>query len=150
MTQNLQGPSTTTYEPNSERVSRVVTGSLDPLVSAETSYVTYAYNGAVSQDLRRTAYGPGMASRQLKVIVNAYDAERRLTSSYFLLDSTPHPRLPYVAYSRMERYRYDPLGRRVWREMIRDTLNLICKAQDKASGCRNEVTRTVWDGDQVL
>ena len=77
MTQNVQGPSTTTYEANSERVSRVVTGSLVTGVSAETSYVTYAYNGAVSQDLRRTAYGPGMASRQLKVIVNSYDAERR-------------------------------------------------------------------------
>ncbi len=73
-----------------------------------------------------------------------------MISSYFLLDSTPRPRLPYVAYSRMERYRYDPLGRRVWREMIRDTLNGICQAQDKSSGCRNEVTRTVWDGDQVL
>ncbi|MBI2795524.1 MAG: RHS repeat-associated core domain-containing protein, partial [Gemmatimonadetes bacterium] len=40
--------------------------------------------------------------------------------------------------------------RRVWRQMIRDTANRICTAQDKSSGCRNEVSRTVWDGDQVL
>jgi len=34
--------------------------------------------------------------------------------------------------------------------MIRDTVNGRCNNHDRSSGCRNEVTRTVYDGDQVL
>ena len=43
-----------------------------------------------------------------------------------------------------------PLGRRVWKEMIRDTAQTICTTHDQNSGCRNEVTRTVWDGANIL
>jgi hypothetical protein len=34
--------------------------------------------------------------------------------------------------------------------MIRDTAQNVCSNHDRSSGCRNEVTRTVWDGNQVL
>jgi RHS repeat-associated protein len=44
-------------------------------------------------------------------------------------------------------YRYDALGRRIWYETQRDT---SCHTADASSGCRGSVTRTVWDGDQLL
>ena len=50
----------------------------------------------------------------------------------------------------VETYRYDPLGRRIRKEMIRDTALSVCTNHDKSSGCRNEVTRTVWDGANIL
>lgn len=154
MTLNLQGPSTYTYESNSERVSKVIT--LPPSggpVSAETTFNSFSFNGALSNDLRRKHWSgsPGVVDTlQVKQIINTYDDERRLIQSWFYMDSQPIPRITYIAYHRSETYRYDPLGRRVWRQTIRDTANAICTQQDKSSGCRNEVSRTVWDGDQVL
>gem|GEM_PF-675067 len=87
-----------------------------------------------------------------RATVNFYDAERRLVKSIFHLDTletptTPYPDPHYKRYSRTERYRYDALGRRVWTEMVRDT---NCTNHDRSSGCRNYVTRTVWDGDQII
>lgn len=61
----------------------------------------------------------------------------------------PGPAWAISRYTRTETYRYDPLGRRVWREMIRDTTAGVCQTHDKSSGCRNEVTRTIWDGAQI-
>ena len=48
-----------------------------------------------------------------------------------------------------EEYRYDPLGRRIWTRSHRDT---YCTPQQQVatSDCLGFVTRTVWDGDQVL
>ena len=51
---------------------------------------------------------------------------------------------------RVETYRYDPLSRRIRKEMIRDTALSVCTNHDKSSGCRNDVTRTVWDGANIL
>jgi hypothetical protein len=58
--------------------------------------------------------------------------------------------LQYKTYYRIETYRYDALGRRVWQQMIRDTAGNVCDHHDQSSGCRNEVTRSVWDGNQLL
>jgi RHS repeat-associated protein len=38
----------------------------------------------------------------------------------------------------------------VWKQMIRDTAQNVCPTHDARSGCRNEVTRSVWDGAQLL
>jgi RHS repeat-associated protein len=51
-------------------------------------------------------------------------------------------------YDETEEYRYDALGRRIWRRLERP--DALCPKMDKASGCLSVVERTVWDGDQVL
>ncbi len=99
-----------------------------------------------------------MFYRETQRTTHFYDAQRRLIRTTYRIDTLPSqvffPPDPIakqtVPYTRTERMRYDPLGRRVWREMIRDTANGLCTSHDKSSGCRNEVTRTVYDGDQVL
>ena len=52
-------------------------------------------------------------------------------------------------YFEREEYRYDALGRRIWRRLIRPDIG-ICNKMDAISGCFSIVERTVWDGDQVL
>lgn len=54
---------------------------------------------------------------------------------------------PPVTYYEREEYRYDALGRRIWRRLIRPSL---CSKMNYSSGCLSVVERTVWDGDQVL
>ncbi|MEO8879633.1 MAG: RHS repeat-associated core domain-containing protein [Gemmatimonadaceae bacterium] len=54
---------------------------------------------------------------------------------------------PPVTYYEREEYRYDALGRRIWRRLIRPSL---CSKMNHSSGCLSVVERTVWDGDQVL
>jgi RHS repeat-associated protein len=58
--------------------------------------------------------------------------------------------------NKQEYYRYDALGRRIWRHavngwlaggMVRDSL---CTRSIPSSECKSFVERTVWDGDQVL
>ena len=51
-------------------------------------------------------------------------------------------------YTEREEYRYDALGRRVWRRLVRP--DQLCPLMNKASGCLSVVERTLWDGDQVL
>ncbi|MEP7086956.1 MAG: RHS repeat-associated core domain-containing protein [Gemmatimonadota bacterium] len=53
-----------------------------------------------------------------------------------------------TTYYEREEYRYDAVGRRIWRRLIRPTG--LCSKMDFASGCLSVVERTVWDGDQVL
>ncbi|MGH3056268.1 MAG: hypothetical protein ACRDL7_14945, partial [Gaiellaceae bacterium] len=52
-----------------------------------------------------------------------------------------------TTYEELEEYRYDALGRRVWRRLERP--DALCPLMDKPSGCLSTVERTVWDGDQV-
>jgi RHS repeat-associated protein len=49
--------------------------------------------------------------------------------------------------SNRTKYRYDALGRRVYTRVVR---GLDCPNHDPGSGCKSLLTRTVWDGDQVL
>ncbi len=54
-----------------------------------------------------------------------------------------------VTYYEREEYRYDALGRRIWRRLaVPDSA--ICRKMDSKSNCLSTVERTVWDGDQVL
>ena len=86
---------------------------------------------------------------------NDYNSEHQLIKSHFLLDTVWHEGVPstYREYWHDEWYRYDALGRRIWQRITRDSDtvagNTLCYWHDRASGCRNEDTRTVWDGDQI-
>jgi len=57
------------------------------------------------------------------------------------------PQQPF-GYAELEEYRYDALGRRIWRRLVRP--DAMCPLMDKASGCLSVVERTIWDGDQPL
>ncbi|MCC6316980.1 MAG: hypothetical protein IT361_04740 [Gemmatimonadaceae bacterium] len=119
---------------------------------ADTTYYFRDGDGALREDLRARQFQTvplGPFYREARRTINTYDSERRLVQASFTLDTNPAPG-PVTRYNRRETYRYDALGRRVWREMIRDTLNNVCVTHDRSSGCRSEVTRTVWDGASVL
>jgi RHS repeat-associated protein len=92
--------------------------------------------------------GGGDSRWQHKTTSSHYNAELQLDSTQFLVDTIPfsngHLATDYVAY---ELYRYDALGRRVWMRNIRGA---NCDRQDKSSGCRSNLRRTIWDGDQIL
>ena len=83
-----------------------------------------------------------------KQVLNRYTADLRLIVSETKLDSVGigAPSLPL--YFEREEYRYDALGRRVWRWLNRS--NSLCSVEDKSSGCTTITEETVWDGSQVL
>ena len=78
-----------------------------------------------------------------------YSADEKLMVTYTHLDTAESVgiRGPQT-YTEREEYRYDALGRRVWRRLVRP--DQLCPLMNKASGCLSVVERTVWDGDQVL
>lgn len=51
------------------------------------------------------------------------------------------------AYQTLETYRYDALGRRIWRRMV---YGATCGQVELSSGCMSTITTTVWDGSQML
>ena len=55
-----------------------------------------------------------------------------------------------VKYITTETYRYDALGRRVWARNMRDTLCTRDASPERLTGCASTLTRTVWDGDDML
>jgi RHS repeat-associated protein len=86
--------------------------------------------------------------------LNTYNVERQLIQSRFYLDSAwnngpPAPQMPpgYQSYMSEESYRYDALGRRIYARVVRGA---NCADKDQISGCRSSLTRTVWDGDQIV
>jgi RHS repeat-associated protein len=88
---------------------------------------------------------------EIRNTLDDYDGEGHLATSTFLLDtlagakSLPATYKPYRVYTT---YRYDALGRRVWARTMRGT---NCAAKLNVSAvCVSTVTRTVWDGAQVL
>jgi len=84
-------------------------------------------------------------------VLDDYDQEGHLQTSTFLLDtiagqkSLPQGYKPYRVYTS---YRYDALGRRVWARTMRGS-NCLAKNNPNAV-CVSTVTRTVWDGSQIL
>jgi len=80
--------------------------------------------------------------------VSLYDPELRLTQTTFFADSADAVGAPpYAHYVSTENYRYDALGRRVYRRGVR---GFDCLHHDAGSGCKSQLTRTVWDGSQIL
>jgi RHS repeat-associated protein len=77
-----------------------------------------------------------------------YTSDNKLGKVFVDVDSQPQPTYSgYKPYRFEETYRYDALGRRIESRLWR-TSN--CMQKDPDSGCRNTLTRTIWDGAQVL
>jgi RHS repeat-associated protein len=88
---------------------------------------------------------------EIRNTLDDYDGEGHLATSTFLLDTLPGAKsLPvtYKPYRVYTSYRYDALGRRVWARTMRGA-NCAAKLNVNTS-CVSTVTRTVWDGAQVL
>ena len=147
-----------------DRVEQYTPGTMklraewDPVMSApdaDTTRYDVDALGAVYHSLRQLTMGPWTdPSTHLQYpaltlswdIVNAYDDANRMIRHQLSYDSLPNPRghLPYMA---TETYRYDALGRRVWVRSVKDSL---CYYAERSSGCHNTLTRTIWDGAQIL
>lgn len=139
------------YLPNSDRLSLAV----QPAVPTDTSYYYPGNFGETGEELDVHVYAYGgqfesLHGREEHDLVNAYNLQQELIRARFTLDSVSDS-LPigYKPYHRIEYYRYDALGRRVFRRMVLDT-GAICLHDDPNSGCKDQLTRTVWDGSQIL
>lgn len=93
--------------------------------------------------------GPGCKDtlREERRTRHEYNARGQLVQTVYNFDSIPAPRYLYQPYRSEESFRYDALGRRVWRRIIRGS---NCQAQDPSSGCQSAVDRFVWDGNEIL
>ncbi len=155
------GSQSSVYLPNSERLSIVAIPSQTPtLISGDTTAYSYTTYGMRGDEARRKWFfasgscnplcPPAFNMREVRTNSAAWDGSWRPASVSFHLDTIPVPGSSYRQYNRVETYRYDPLGRRIRKEMIRDTSLGVCTTHDKSSGCKNDVTRTVWDGANIL
>ncbi|HSU93715.1 MAG TPA: RHS repeat-associated core domain-containing protein [Gemmatimonadaceae bacterium] len=81
-------------------------------------------------------------------VLNRYGSNLQLMASETAFDTIDANHMLFgPQYYEHEEYRYDALGRRIWRRLIRLG---NCSLMNKSSGCLSVVERTVWDGDQVL
>jgi RHS repeat-associated protein len=83
-------------------------------------------------------------------VASRYAANEQLMATQTHFDTVDAAGIygPMTYYER-EEYRYDALGRRIWRRLaVPDSA--ICRKMDSKSNCLSIVERTVWDGDQVL
>ncbi len=81
-----------------------------------------------------------------------HDSFGMLSSTRMTRDTLNDPNgIQHYEYETREKHRYDALGRRVWTGMLRG-INALgdCTRHDLRSGCKNTVTWTVWDGDQMV
>lgn len=77
-----------------------------------------------------------------------YNGENRLVVSALVIDTTwKYGGTASYVYRNRETYRYDALGRRIWHRAIKDT---ACHRVEPRSTCESTITRTVWDGSQML
>ncbi len=132
--------------------SGLLTSDLTPNGPAvDTNSYAYGVDNVLLATLKLRYAGYFDATRNLneeRHTTNQYDAQDQLIASQFLLDTFPRPTTPqYADYHSNESYRYDALNRRVW---IWNVRGANCSTHDRASGCRSNVRRTVWDGDQIL
>ena len=84
-------------------------------------------------------YQPGQTSLRASDVFSYYDADERLRVVEKSYAKVPLNMAPHVLH---EEYRYDALGRRI---AVRSR-NLRCPSHS----CRDTMTRTVWDGSQIL
>lgn len=76
-----------------------------------------------------------------------YSADDKLMAYSTKLDSIRGSATFVSPYNEHEEYWYDAFGRRIRTRVQRGG---SCPWWNRASGCRNEVTRTIWDGAQIL
>jgi RHS repeat-associated protein len=147
------------FEPVTARLLK--TYPLQNNARSDTSFYFYQVDGAHRETNAKhfiwKQQGGGCANSscldytEIHNTLDDYDGEGHLATSTFLLDtlagtkSLPPTYKPYRVYTT---YRYDALGRRVWARTMRGT-NCAAKLNVNAV-CVSTVTRTVWDGAQVL
>lgn len=135
------------YLPGSDRMVKAV----QPAVATDTTIYTPTTFGAAGDQLSIHHYFVSgvVVGTETRDANNTYDLQQLLISSRYQMDSSPVPGPQYKEYHRAEFYRYDALGRRIFQRMVLDT-GVVCMNHDQQSGCKNQLTRTVWDGDQIL
>jgi RHS repeat-associated protein len=123
------------------------------LDGAHTDTTYYVYHGItgvlISIDRLKNADSiPGQNRYEHRTTHNYYDGQAQLDSTSYVVDTIPFSNgHQFTDYLAIEQYRYDALDRRVWMRNIRGA---NCIKQDKSSGCRNNLRRTIWDGEQIL
>jgi RHS repeat-associated protein len=158
-----------TYQTNSNRLSQI-TGQLG---NTGTDVLTHSYDA--TGDLTGQTYaqttpklfgegttGPSHVDASWSIVMG-YDAAGRLltTNRTTVNDGTNWQNdlsrrrtaaAVNTGYGAYEEYRYDPLGRRVWKRTHRDNYCTDeARAQTKYQAeCASAITVTMWDGDQVL
>lgn len=118
--------------------------------SADTTNYFYQATGASGETVLNQYAGgePPNVQRIQRTTRNNYTRDNKLTSVFVDVDSLPRPPFGvYYPYRFEESYRYDALGRRIEARVWRTT---NCQFKDLPSGCQNTLTRTIWDGAQVL
>ena len=138
------------YTPGSDRDTMAV----QPSTPTDTTKYYYGAFGEAGEHVDVHDFNPvgSRSNQEIRDVVNAYNAQQQLIRSHYTLDTAFHTSDPppnYKAYNRVEYYRYDALGRRIFQRMVLDT-GVICQHDDPVSGCKSLLTRTVWDGNQVL
>lgn len=120
----------------------------------DTTFYTYDLDGQLWYSDHRHYWTATMgtdstasAGVENDYITSTYNYERQLTKTQFRQDSSPPFRSNYQDYISEEYYRYDALGRRVYTRNVRGP---DCARHDVGSGCLSYLTRTVWDGSQIL
>ena len=95
---------------------------------------------------------PTITMYELTKYFHLYDSFGMLGSTRMTKDTLNDPNgIPHYQYETREKHRYDALGRRVWTGMLRGVNTLgDCARHDQRSGCKNTVTWTAWDGDQMV
>lgn len=138
-----------TFQPGTQRLTAAADSSyggttshrFDPSGNQYFTARTVRHNGGTVVDQVRTA-SYYAADGQLRA-VDTYD-------DYELFNPTTNPANNTIApgsYNRFfEEYRYDALGRRVFRR----ARNGPGCSTDAPAECRSTITRVVWDGDQIL
>jgi RHS repeat-associated protein len=142
------------YQAGSGRLARSHTYTSNTM---DTTFYSYEWDGALGETNRYHYWSYPWSfvyDWARRTTLSTYNAERQVTRSVFVLDSAfnnppPAPQFPpgYQSYQSEETYRYDALGRRIYTRGIRGP---NCQNKDQISGCRSTLTRTVWDGDQIL
>ncbi|MDQ2930849.1 MAG: DUF4157 domain-containing protein [Gemmatimonadota bacterium] len=150
-----------TYGLNNELVTAVKhfgNGSLD---STYTTYDESAYASTSEITTLGTSGGPnvigkirqnsaaspslgGITVYQRDYTTYWYNADNKLKLVVLQRDTVGGTAAPY---QQVEEYRYDALGRRIWRRMLRGS---TCRTRMPSSGCVSSIVRTVWDGNQML
>jgi RHS repeat-associated protein len=115
----------------------------------DTTLYYYTMLGAVGDKVHIQYLGgsPPNVQQVTRSDLHTYAADNKLTKVFVQVDSTPPPAGIYKPYRFEETYRYDALGRRIETRLWRTT---NCPSKDPDSGCQNTLTRTIWDGSQML
>ena len=128
----------------------VRSGSLRDSTKNSYNIAGALFNATVLREIAGSGTGHPSAYFARQRVSNRYGGTLQLMASQTQFDTVNGSGVVYppTTYYEREEYRYDALGRRIWRRLVRPTT--LCPRMDPASGCLSIVERTVWDGDQVL